>query len=186
MMKSPSDIIQHNQHARRLRQLAHFDEITGLPSRKLLGDRLRKAIAHSKRWGQLLAVVRLDLDGLEAIYDRHGHDAGDLVLTCLARGMKRTLCKGDTLAHLEGKRFAAVLLDSEDAQASVPALKRLLAAAGERVQVGDSTHRVSASIGVAFYPQDEDADADQLLSPASLAMHQARAAGRNRYQFFDF
>ena len=182
---SPSEMTQDQERARRPGQIVHFDKLTGLPNRVLLGDRLRRAIAQSKRWGQLVAVVRLDLDGLEAIYDRHGREAGQQVLASLARGMKRTLRKGETLACLEGNRFAAVLPALGEEQECVPRLIRLLEAAAEPVRAGESTLQLSASIGAAFYPQEQDADADLLLRQAGQAMHRARAAGKNHYLFFD-
>ncbi|MGA2890090.1 MAG: EAL domain-containing protein [Terracidiphilus sp.] len=178
-------MIQPKEHARRLKHIAHHDDLTGLPNRNMLADRLRKAIAQSKRWGQPFAVVRLDLDGLGAVNDRYGGDTGDEVLVSLARGMKRTLRKGDILARLGGKGFAAVLPDLDEPQACVPALTRLLKAAAEPVQVGDSIVQLSASIGVAFYPQEEDADTDKLLRQASQALRRAKATGKSRYAFFD-
>ncbi len=185
MMKSPSDPIPKKENARRHKQPPHTDNLTGLHGRILLGERLQAAIAQSKRWGQLLAVVRINLDGLEAIHDRHGHAVGGQILISLVRGMKRALRKGDTLARLDESKFAAVLPALEDEQACLPALIRLLEAAAEPIQMGESTFQLSSSIGVAFYPQEEDADADQLLRQASLAMHRAKAAGKNRYHFFD-
>jgi diguanylate cyclase (GGDEF)-like protein len=177
--------MQPKEYTRRLRQAAHFDELTGLPNRILLEDRLEKAIAQSKRWGQLLAVVRIRLEGLEAIRDRLGHLVSDQVLVALARAMKRTLSKGETLACFEGDKFAAILPALEDEQASLPTLNRLLEAAAEPVRAGESTFLLSASIGATFYPQEEDADAAQLLRQASQAMHRAKDAGKNRYYFFD-
>ncbi|MGD0799797.1 MAG: EAL domain-containing protein [Terracidiphilus sp.] len=184
-MKGPSDNNGNKERARRSKQIAHFDELTGLPDRVLLEDRLRKAIAQSKRWGQLLAVVRLRLEGLEAIRDRDGRQVGEQVIAALARGMKRTLIKGDILACFEGDKFAALLPALEDEQACLPALNRLLEAAAEPVRAGDAIYQLSGSIGVSIYPQEEDADVDQLMRQASQAMHLARAAGKNRYQFFD-
>jgi len=184
-MKSPSDMNQHQERTRRPKQVVHLDKLTGLANRALLGDRLHNAIAQSKRWGQLIAVVRLNLDGLEAINDHHSHNAGEQVLVSLARGMKRTLHKGETLARLEGHRFAAVLPVLEKEQDCIPGLIRLLEAAAEPVRVGESTFQLSASIGVAFFPQERDADEDQLLRQAGQAMHRARAAGKNHYHFYD-
>jgi len=176
----------HDQErAKRPRQSTHFDRLTGLPDRVMLGDRLHKAIAQSKRWGQPVAVVRLDLDELEVINDRHGRDAGEKLLVSLARGMKRTLRKGETLGRLEENRFAAILPALGEEQECLPGLIRLLEAAAEPVQAGASTLQLSASIGVVFYPQEQDTDADQLLRQAGEAMHRARAAGKNHYRFFD-
>lgn len=184
-MKKSSNTIQIREHARRLKQMAHSDDLTGLSNRVVLEERLQKAIDQSKRWGQLLAVVRLRLEGFEAIRDRHGRQIGDQVLVALAHAMKRTLAKSDTLACFEGDKFAAILPALEDKQASFLALNRLLEAAAEPIRTGDGTFQLSASIGVAFYPQEGDADANQLLRQASVAMHRARAAGKNRYHFFD-
>ena len=126
-------------------------------------------------------MAYLDLDGFKAINDRHGHDAGDRLLTSLAFNMKCALREGDTLARLGGDEFVAVMLDLDDAEASVPVLNRLLEAAAEAVQVGDLSLRVSASIGVTFYPQEDEVDADLLLRQADQAMYQAKLAGGNRY-----
>lgn len=184
-MKSSSNYQQLKERAQHQKQFAHSDELTGLPNRALLEGRLQKAIAQAKRWGRLLAVVRVRLEGLEAIRDRHGRQAGDQVLATLARAMKRTMSKGDTLACFEGDKFAAILPALEDEQASLPTLDRLLEAAAEPIKDGETTYQLSASIGVSFYPQEEDADAAQLLRQASQAMHLAKAAGKNRYYFFD-
>ena len=86
-MKSLSETKQYKEHASRSRQLVHSDALTGLPNRTLLEERLHKAIDQSKRWGQLLAVVRLRLEGLEALRDRHGSRGGRLgLLRCRRKG----------------------------------------------------------------------------------------------------
>lgn len=182
-MKSPSDLNQHKNDAHK--QIDRFDRQTGLPNRVLFGDRLRKAIAQSKRWGNAVAVVRLDLDGLDAIEDHYGDAPGKLVLKATAHAMKRALRPGETLAHIEGNRFAAVLPELTAEQDCMPSLIRLLEAAAEPVSAGGLTHQLSASIGVAFYPQETDVDADLLVRRASQAMYQAKAAGKNLYRFFD-
>jgi diguanylate cyclase (GGDEF)-like protein len=184
-MKSPSETIPQKEHVRRIRQASYSDDLTGLPSRALLSERLQKAIEQSKRWGHLMAVIRLDLQGLESIQENHGPSVANQVLGLLARGMRRSLSKGDTLARMNGRCFAIVLPTVADERDSVPALNRLLEAAAEPVRVGDLTFQLTASIGVSFYPQAEDADGSELLRQASHAMHRAKAAGKNRYQFYD-
>ncbi|MBL8415985.1 MAG: EAL domain-containing protein [Propionivibrio sp.] len=180
-----SDITAVKEHARQLEHLAHYDSLTMLPNRTLLADRLQQAMAQAQRRRQPLAVAYLDLDGFKAINDRHGHDAGDQLLIELASRMKQALREGDTLARLGGDEFVAVLLDLADVAASVQVLARLLEAAAEPVQVGDLMLQVSASLGVTFYPQSEDVDADLLLRQADHAMYQAKLAGKNRYHVFD-
>ncbi|MBK7422374.1 MAG: EAL domain-containing protein [Propionivibrio sp.] len=180
-----SDITALKEHARQLEHLAHYDSLTMLPNRTLLADRLQQAMAQAQRRRQPLAVAYLDLDGFKAINDRHGHDAGDQLLIDLASRMKQALREGDTLARLGGDEFVAVLLDLADVAASVQVLARLLEAAAEPVPVGDLMLQVSASLGVTFYPQSEDVDADLLLRQADQAMYQAKLAGKNRYHVFD-
>jgi diguanylate cyclase (GGDEF)-like protein/PAS domain S-box-containing protein len=180
-----SDITAIKEHQSQLEHIAHFDALTNLPNRVLLADRLQQAMAQAQRRGQQLAVAYLDLDGFKAINDRHGHEAGDQVLIALAQRMKDALREGDTLARLGGDEFVAVLIDLEDTSASVPLLNRLLAAAALPVPVGELSLQVSASLGVTFFPQTQEIEADQLLRQADQAMYQAKVAGKNRYHVFD-
>jgi diguanylate cyclase (GGDEF)-like protein/PAS domain S-box-containing protein len=180
-----SDITALKEHEKQLEHIAHYDVLTTLPNRVLLADRLHQAMAQAERREQQLAVAYLDLDGFKAINDHHGHETGDQLLIVLAERMKQTLREGDTLARLGGDEFVAVLLDLSDVAACVPMLTRLLAAAAQPVLVGELTHQVSASLGVTFYPQADEVDADQLLRQADQAMYQAKLAGKNRYHIFD-
>ena len=180
-----SDITALKEHAQQLEHMAHYDALTGLPNRVLLGDRLRQGMTQAQRRGQKLAVAYLDLDGFKAINDQYGHAAGDQLLMSVATRMREALRDGDTLARLGGDEFVAVLVDLSDVAACAPLLTRLLAAAAEPVHLGDLVLQVSASLGVTFYPQAEEADADQLLRQADQAMYQAKLAGKNRYHLFD-
>ncbi|WP_336898146.1 EAL domain-containing protein [Rhodoferax sp.] len=180
-----SDITALKAHEEQLEHIAHFDALTNLPNRVLLADRLRQGMTQALRRNQRLAVAYLDLDGFKAINDQHGHAAGDQLLMAVASRMKLALREGDTLARLGGDEFVAVLIDLDDVAASVPMLSRLLAAAAQPVQVGDLVLQVSASLGVTFYPQADDVDADLLLRQSDQAMYQAKMAGKNRYHVFD-
>jgi diguanylate cyclase (GGDEF)-like protein/PAS domain S-box-containing protein len=165
-----------------LARMAHFDMLTGLPNRVLLADRLQQAMAHSKRHHQRLAVVFLDLDGFKAVNDGHGHEAGDHLLVTLAARMRHALREGDSLARMGGDEFVAVLLDlAEDS----PLFARLLAAVAEPVLFNGFDLTVSASLGIAFYPQADEVDADQLLRQADQAMYQVKSKGKNGYLVFD-
>ena len=180
-----ADIDVRKKAEKQLENMAHYDVLTALPNRVLLADRLHQAMPQAQRHGQLLAVAYLDLDGFKAINDNHGHEAGDQLLVALAQRMKNTLREGDTLARLGGDEFVAVLLDLPDSAASIPMITRLLAAAAQPVCVENLVFQVSASLGVTFYPQTENVDADQLLRQADQAMYQAKLAGKNRYHVFD-
>ena len=180
-----TDISEAKAHEEQLKHIAHYDALTTLPNRVLLADRLQQAMTHAQRRGQLLAVAYLDLDGFKMINDQHGHKTGDQLLIALANAMKDRLREGDTLARLGGDEFIAVLIDLDSVAGSLPMLTRLLAAAAQPVRIGDSVLQVSASLGVTFYPQADDVDADQLLRQADQAMYQAKLAGKNRYHVFD-
>lgn len=179
------DITAQHEHEQQLEYIAHYDTLTGLPNRVLLADRLHQAMAQSARRQSNLAITCIDLDGFKTVNDTHGHEVGDLLLCVVAERMRNTLRDGDSLARLGGDEFIAVLLDLPSAEGCVPTLNRLLDAASREVLDGERTLRVSASVGVTFYPQPEDIDADQLLRQADQAMYQAKLAGKNRYHFFD-
>ena len=180
-----SDITALKENQQQLERVAHYDLLTGLPNRLLLGDRLKQAIRQTRRRGMHLAVVFIDLDGFKKVNDQHGHGVGDKLLSVLSRRMTQVLREGDTLARLGGDEFVAILVDLPDISVSVPILDRLIEVAAQPVPIGDALCEVSASIGVSYYPQGEDIDADQLLRQADQAMYRAKQAGKNRYHVFD-
>lgn len=180
-----ADITALKQQQAQLEHLAHYDALTGLANRLLLAVRLRQAMNQSVRRNQRLAVAYLDLDGFKSVNDIHGHAVGDQLLITLASRMKQALRDGDTLSRIGGDEFVAVLGDLTDAEASVPILTRLLSATAQAVIIGNTELHVSASLGVTFYPQAEDVEADQLVRQADQAMYQAKQSGKNRYHVFD-
>ncbi len=179
------DVTANKVHQDQLEHMAHFDALTNLPNRLLLSDRLHLAMSQAQRRGQQLAVAYLDLDSFKCINDQYGHDVGDDFLIALAHCMKDTLREGDTLARMGGDEFVAVFVDLDHVNASLPMLDRLLKATAEQVNLGELKLQVSASLGVTFYPQLQDVDADQLLRQSDQAMYQAKLAGKNRYHVFD-
>ncbi|RAU19228.1 hypothetical protein DN062_02875 [Nitrincola tibetensis] len=180
-----SDITIIKEHQAQLEYIAHYDALTGMPNRLLLGDRLRQAMSQAPRRGQRLAVAYLDLDGFKEVNDTHGHAVGDQLLVTLAKRMTQVLRDGDTLGRIGGDEFVAVLVDLPSVETSVQIVTRLLEVAAQPFLIGDIVLNVSASLGVTFYPQNEVVDADQLLRQADLAMYQAKQAGKNRYYIFD-
>jgi diguanylate cyclase (GGDEF)-like protein/PAS domain S-box-containing protein len=180
-----SDVTELKNKQRQLEQMAHYDVLTGLPNRILLADRLRQAMAQARRRKQLVAVAYIDLDEFKQVNDSHGHVTGDQLLKVLAPRMRRSLRETDTLARLGGDEFVALLLDLPNTEAALPVLGRLLKASAQALEIGSQSLHVSASIGVAYYPQAEELDADQLLRRADQAMYQAKLAGKNRYHIFD-
>ncbi|OAI21867.1 EAL domain-containing protein [Methylomonas koyamae] len=180
-----SDITALKEHEKQLEHIAHFDALTNLPNRILLADRLRQAIVQAQRNEEMLAIAYLDLDGFKAINDSYGHEAGDRLLMAVSARMRQALREADTLARIGGDEFVAVLPELTDVESSMPLLNRLLLAASEPAACGELIFNVSASLGVTFYPQAEEVDAEQLLRQADQAMYQAKLAGKNCVCRFD-
>jgi diguanylate cyclase (GGDEF)-like protein/PAS domain S-box-containing protein len=182
--KIARDITMLRRQQEELEHLAHFDPLTDLPNRLLLSDRLRQAIALSKRSGKPLAVLYLDLDGFKLINDMHGHAVGDALLVAISKRIACTVRDTDTLARIGGDEFVAVLVDIDSNEKLKRVLERILKACSIPVHIDDKHLKVSASIGVTTYPHD-DAGEDQLMRHADLAMYEAKQAGKNRYHLFD-
>jgi len=181
-----SDITSEKEHEQTLKRIAQYDLLTGLPNRSLLRDRLHHAMAQATRRGNVLAVVCIDLDDFHGVNDRHGHALGDQLLATLAHRMKLAIRENDTLARLGGDEFIAVLLDLDNPDQSLHTVRQLLHAASQPVKIGDVSLALSASAGVAFYPQAQEVASDQLLRQAGQALYQSKIEGKGRYHIFDF
>jgi diguanylate cyclase (GGDEF)-like protein/PAS domain S-box-containing protein len=179
-----ADVTERVEHQRQLEHIAHFDTLTGVPNRALLVDRLAQALARAKRDHGLMAVCYVDLDGFKQINDSFGHDAGDKVLVEITGRIKDAVREDDTVARLGGDEFVVLLVGLEVAEECAGTLHRLLERISQPIVVHGTVLSVSASIGVALYPEDEE-DADTLLRHADQAMYVAKQAGKNRYHLFD-
>jgi diguanylate cyclase (GGDEF)-like protein/PAS domain S-box-containing protein len=179
-----SDISRLKEQERKLRIMAHYDALTGMPNRVLFADRLQQAMALTRRQSGKLAVVYIDLDEFKPVNDAFGHEAGDQLLVEIATRMRAELREEDTLARLGGDEFAAIVMNVQDDASLESLLVRLLARVAEPVWVADHSVEVSASIGYTLFPQTGDLDGDQLLRQADQAMYQAKHRGRNRYVRF--
>lgn len=180
-----SDITKSKERESELENIVQYNTLTALPNRLLLADRLRHAMALTRRRRQRLTLVNLELDGFKDIIDRHGHETGDLLLIALSIRMKQAMRESDSLAYLEGGEFVAVLPELADVATSTAMLLRLASDAARPVQVGELMLQVSASLGVTYYPQARDVTAEQLLLQADQARCQAKLAGKNRHHTFD-
>jgi diguanylate cyclase (GGDEF)-like protein/PAS domain S-box-containing protein len=163
--------------------LAHHDPLTGLPNRSLLRSRLEQSIQHARRDGRGRAVLFLDLDRFKDVNDSLGHSVGDELLRNVATKMERQIRSGDTLARLGGDEFIVLVEDSATPEQAAKVADKLLALFERPFFVADSEIFVTASIGISLFPSD-GLDVDTLVSNADLAMYQAKALGRNNYQFY--
>ncbi len=179
-----SDISMLKQHEDDLDRIAHYDMLTSVPNRRLLGDRLEQAIAHARRHQKNLAVCYLDLDGFKPINDQFGHEGGDRMLIEIAHRLESMSRGDDTVARLGGDEFVLLWNDIGNEADCIQVLERVLKEVSEPMKLATTPVSVSASIGVTLYP-DDNVDADSLLRHADHAMYTAKQLGKNRYQIFD-
>lgn len=177
-------ITQRNQHEQQLRQVAHYDVLTGLPNRALLADRFSQAVAHCNRTNSQLAICVLDLDNFKHFNDRFGHKIGDQLLIEVSDRVSANIRDEDTVSRQSGDEFAILLGNIESYSQCEHTLNRILQSLIQPFPIEQTSYKLTASIGVTLYPQD-DVDIDSLLRHADNAMYQAKLLGRNRYQLFN-
>lgn len=171
-----SDISGLEQERQSLRHQAEHDPLTGLPNRALFNIEFGRAMARAQRHQRRLALAFIDLDGFKPINDRFGHQAGDAVLTELARRLRAAVRAEDLVARWGGDEFVVVLDDPPDRAAAVRAARVLRAVIGREIDCAGQRLRVSASIGVAAVPEDGQS-CDGLLRAADAAMYRGKQAG---------
>jgi len=177
-----SDITAIKNSQERIEFIATHDELTGLPNRGLLTDRLRHALAQAKRKQERIAVLFIDLDNFKNVNDTLGHDIGDMLLVQAAQRLQGCVRSSDTLARLGGDEFVAVLSDIELTEITTIAA-RVVDYLSASFPIQGHNLFVSASIGISVYPSDGD-DSVTLLKNADTAMYRAKERGRNQYQYF--
>jgi diguanylate cyclase (GGDEF)-like protein/PAS domain S-box-containing protein len=177
------DITERLRAQERIWHLAHHDELTGLPNRALLHDRLRQALAEVGRHGEPAALLLLDLDRFKDVNDTLGHDAGDALLREVARRLRAGVREGDTVARLGGDEFALVLPRVADAAAAAAVAAELVRAVAEPVARAGGGIHTGASVGVTLSP-DDGREPGQLLKNADIALYRAKAAGRGTHCLF--
>jgi diguanylate cyclase (GGDEF)-like protein/PAS domain S-box-containing protein len=187
------DITERKRAEAAIEQLAFYDPLTGLPNRRLLLDRLKQALASSRRSGQQGALLFIDLDNFKTVNDTLGHGSGDRLLKEVARRLQAALRADDTVARWGGDEFV-VLLQSLGARREVATLhaesaaEKLLSVLGQPYLLDEQPRHCTPSIGIVLWGGGEapdTVDSERLLKHADHAMYQAKAGGRNRLCFFD-
>lgn len=178
-----SDVTESKQQQEQLRLMAHYDVLTGLPNRSLLVDRFNQAIAHAKRVKNLMAICFLDLDNFKPVNDNYGHETGDELLIEVANRITKEIREEDTVSRYGGDEFALILRDINDVKSCEDTLSRILKSLNETFFISNNAIYISASIGVAIYPENDD-DIDTLVRLADQAMYLAKMSGKNQFHFF--
>lgn len=173
------------QHSE-LNYLAHFDPLTDLPNRALLLDRLEQAIAHARRKNSHIALLFVDLDQFKSVNDRFGHPAGDALLVFAADRLRGCIRADDTVARLGGDEFTVILTDIKTRERALSAAEqvstKVLQELTQPFSLGAHKAHISASVGIAIYPDDGE-KVDELLINADRAMLEIKNQGKNNFRF---
>lgn len=177
------DISARKEHEEAIKRLAYRDDLTGLPNRVSLGDRLQLELAHAKRNKEQLAIAYVDLDGFKEVNDSFGHAAGDALLQSVAERMRSVLRAGDTIARLGGDEFVIVLPAIGGPEDARHVGEKVIAEIERPIPFEGRQLRASASLGIALFPRD-GSEPDMLLRRADKAMYRAKSLGRGKVQVF--
>ena len=172
-----TDVTERIQYEQDLAHRAHYDALTSLPNRQLLGNRLDQAIAAAQRHETLVGVAFLDLDNFKTFNDSIGHAAGDQVLCTVASRMLECVRPTDTVARLGGDEFVLVMGGLGDPDELEKVISRIQAEIALPFQLDGKEYFAAASIGLAVFPRD-GATAEQLIQRADFAMYKAKEDGR--------
>ncbi len=178
-----SDITERKRNERRIHSLAFFDELTGLPNRRLFDDRVAVAMSTAHRNHQHAALLFLDLDRFKQINDNLGHKMGDELLKITAERLTSCIKEGDTVSRFGGDEFVVLLTEMLTVNDIIKVVKRISNVLNEPYELEHRELHVTSSIGVAIYP-DDGQDTDTLLKHADVAMYKAKDNGRNAYQLY--
>ena len=177
------DITREREADERLELLAHYDLLTGLPNRMLLREQASEAIIEARERGAVLAMLFIDLDGFKGINDTFGHATGDILLKAAASRLHQNLRNADLFARFNGDEFIVVLRNLAEPEDAGHVARKLIASLAEPLYREDATLKVGASVGIALLDETRN-DFDTLLRAADAAMHAAKEAGRNTYQYY--
>lgn len=177
------DITERKEAEDRVQHLAHYDPLTGLPNRVLLGDRLQQAVARAGREHAQTGVMMVDIDRFKLINDALGHAVGDRLLQEVATRLRGCARQCDTISRQGGDEFAVLLPDLDSGDEATRIAQRMLELMAQPIRLDDQELSVTCSIGISLYPRD-GRTGDLLLKNADIALYRAKDMGRNNYQFY--
>jgi len=176
--------MERKQTEQSLRQLAYYDQVTGIPNRTLFKDRVGHALTRTKRDEGPLALMFCDLDKFKCVNDKHGHDAGDFLLKEVARRLTDAVRESDTVARLGGDEFAVLLERAATLEQVTAVARRIVGCLAEPVLYNGEELKVGTSVGIAIHPE-HGFTTDGLLKSADMALYEAKSAGRGCYRIFN-
>jgi diguanylate cyclase (GGDEF)-like protein/PAS domain S-box-containing protein len=177
------DITEMKRLQDQMDNLAHHDQLTGLPNRTLFYDRLKHTHALARRRGRGFSLFYLDLDGFKAINDNYGHEQGDNLLKEVGRRIVECVRESDTVARIGGDEFTVLLTDLQDPEAAGSIARLVIEAITQPFILEGVVCTIGVSIGISFFPRDGE-EPDRLLSCADAAMYRVKNLGKNGFAFW--
>jgi diguanylate cyclase (GGDEF)-like protein len=177
------DITERKRLDDHVHYLAHYDQLTGLPNRTLLQDRLRQALLRAQRYGHKVAVFMLDIDHFKRINDSLGHADGDVLLATVGKRLLSVVRETDTIARMGGDEFVVVMPDFTSLADVKRCGAQIVETAAQPVRIGEREIAVTVSVGLCIYP-DCGLEIDELLKNADAAMYEIKDRGRNGFHMF--
>jgi diguanylate cyclase (GGDEF)-like protein len=174
---------QRRRTEERVNHIAFHDDLTALPNRLMLNQRLDQALSRHRRAGTKLAILFMDLDRFKVINDSLGHEAGDILLCRVADRLRAQSREGDTVARMGGDEFVVLMENHENMQDVSSCAQRLVEQLSAPYAIGHNDCHVTLSIGISVFPADGN-DSQALLKAADVAMYRAKETGRNNYMYY--
>ena len=177
------DVTERKRLTDHISHLAHYDQLTGLPNRTLMQDRLETAILRARRNHQRVAVFMLDIDQFKSINDSLGHSSGDALLVAVGKRLRSSVRESDTIARMGGDEFVIIMADFQSLEDVERCGLQMVERVAKPTVVGDREINVTVSVGLCIYP-DYGLEAEQLLRNADAAMYAVKNSGRNGLRIF--
>ena len=177
------NVTDYIEQEKRVVYLANHDQLTGLKNRRAMEYEINRYIKEAKSNGNKIALLFLDLDNFKIINDSLGHDKGDLLLKSIAKRLKHNLDNSDTIYRFGGDEFAIAITKNISKENIFMLVKRIMKLIRKPVVINNNEIKTSASLGIAFFPEDGDT-LQMLLKNADIAMYNSKMSGKDRYRFY--
>jgi len=183
VVETLQDMTERKRYEEQLEYQATHDQLTGLPNRNLLGDRIQQSLLTSSRNHHQVAIMFIDLDFFKFINDSLGHTSGDEVLKVIATRLTDCLRAGDTVARLGGDEFVVVISEPSVTEYAGAIAGKIQKTISEPIRIDEHEFVVMCSLGISIFPRD-GSDVQSLMKNADVAMYRAKDLGRNNFQFY--
>lgn len=179
------DLTERKRMEHRIRHMAYYDDLTGLPNRRLFRDQLDAAMVEARVTGRGIAVIYLDIDRFKLVNDSFGHDYGDMLLMQVAERFTRCVSERDFLARSEGDEFAIFYRNVTDQEELFPLAEGIRATLEQPFAIGEYQIHITASMGIAHYAAEAGETADLMMKYADIALSRSKETGKNNHQIFN-